>query len=59
MIKTGERLWNGAIVSADLARTYNQISAKIDGLIRDGKPAPDNLLNGRHNLLNFVPVKGA
>lgn len=47
----GERLYTGAIVTACFARTYNAATAKIEAFKAAGKPTPENLLNGRHNLL--------
>ncbi len=55
MIKAGERLWNGAIVSQDFADVYNRLQERIDGFRRDGKPVPENLLNGSHNLIASYP----
>jgi hypothetical protein len=47
----GDKLWNGAIVSRDLARAYNSLNATIAAFERQGRPAPAHLLNGRHNLI--------
>lgn len=55
MLKIGERLWNGAIVTPEFAAVYNQLQEKIAGFRRDGLPVPENLLNGSHNLINSVP----
>lgn len=52
MLKVGERLWNGAIVSDDLARAYNSLQTRIEGFRKEGRPVPEQLLNGSHNLLN-------
>lgn len=54
MLKVGEKLWNGATVTPQLAAAYNSISAKIAAIEATGRPAPDNLLNGRHNLIGGV-----
>lgn len=51
----GERLWNGAVVSEALASAYNALCDRIEAFERDGKPAPQNLLNARHNLIAGVP----
>lgn len=51
-IVAGERLWNGAIVTAPLAAAYNRLTDKIAAYDRAGRKAPENILNGRHNLLN-------
>lgn len=55
MLKAGDKLWNGATVSAQLADAYNSASAKIEAFEKAGKPVPENLLNGRHNLIANVP----
>lgn len=54
MLKAGEKLWNGAIVSPQLADAYNAATARIDAFVTAGKPVPENLLNGRHNLIANV-----
>lgn len=51
MLKVGEKLWNGAIVTAPLADAYNAIQSKIQAFRDAGLPVPDNLLNGAHNLI--------
>lgn len=54
-MKAGDKLFSGAIVTPWLADAYNAATAKIESFERDGKPVPENLLNGRHNLLaSFV-----
>ena len=50
-LKAGERLWNGAIVSKPLAAAYNATTDHIHAWKALGKPAPEHLLNGQHNLL--------
>lgn len=55
MIKAGERLWNGAIVSADFAATYNAMQSRIQSFKDEGKPVPEYLLNGSHNLIASYP----
>ena len=52
MIKTGEELWNGAIVTPYLASAYNAIQARIASFESAGLPPPQELLNGAHNLIN-------
>lgn len=47
----GERLWNGRVVTPHLAAAYNAANAKIRAFEATGRPAPDNLLNARHNLI--------
>jgi hypothetical protein len=51
MIKPGERLWNGATVTAQLADAYNAMTRRVEGFERAGIPVPEYLLNGRHNLI--------
>ncbi|MEL4071698.1 hypothetical protein WKW50_16255 [Ochrobactrum sp. GPK 3] len=59
MLKAGDKLFSGAIVTSQLADAYNAATAKIDGFIKAGKPAPENLLNDRHNLLaSFIENDG-
>lgn len=50
-IQAGERLWNGRIVSHGLAMAYNSLSDRVAGFQREGRPVPEHLLNGRHNLI--------
>lgn len=57
MIKAGERLWNGAIVTPDFADVYNAMQSRIQSFKDEGKPVPEYLLNGSHNLMNSVPAK--
>lgn len=52
MLTVGEKLWNGAIVTPELARAYNRVQAKIAQYLAAGKPVPENILNGAHNLIN-------
>lgn len=47
----GERLWHGGTVTPQLAEAYNRASARIAAFEAAGRTAPDELLNGRHNLL--------
>ena len=54
MLKVGEKLWNGAVVTAHLADAYNRLCDRIAGFEREGLPVPDELLNGRHNLIAWV-----
>ena len=50
-LKEGERLWNGAIASKHLASAYNSVTDHIYAFQALGKPAPEHLLNGQHNLI--------
>ena len=51
-IHTGERLWNGAIVTPSLAMAYNSTLERIESFVAEGRPPPDNLLNAAHNLIS-------
>lgn len=53
MIKPGEKLWNGHMVTPQLAAAYNSISERIAAFEATGRAAPEELINGRHSLLNF------
>lgn len=50
-LMTGETLWNGARVSHYLATSYNRLTDKIAAFEQSGRAAPQELLNGRHNLI--------
>lgn len=50
-IQAGERLWNGAIASHCMAMAYNGLTDRIAAFERDGRKAPESLLNGRHKLI--------
>lgn len=54
MLSVGEKLWNGAIVTADFAAIYNRLQERIQRFREDGRPVPEYLLNGSHNLMNSV-----
>lgn len=56
MLQSGEKLWNGAIVTPQLAACYNSLQERIASFRDAGKPVPDYLLNGAHNLIANVPV---
>lgn len=47
----GDRLWNGAEVSHSLATAYNRLTDKIEQFKAKGRRVPEELLNGRHNLI--------
>jgi len=51
-LKAGDRLWNGVIVTEQLARAYNSLTERIERCKAEGMTVPENLLNGRHNLIN-------
>lgn len=51
MLKAGDKLFSGAIVTAQGAAAYNRASARIASFEREGRPVPERLLNGRHNIL--------
>lgn len=54
-LSAGERLWNGATVSPQLAETYNALQSRIESFRAAGRPIPEELLNGAHNLIAGVP----
>jgi acyl dehydratase len=49
-LKAGDRLYTGAVISAAEAAAYNRATARIESFEREGRPVPEQLLNGRHNL---------
>lgn len=53
-MQAGERLFNGATVSKYIAAAYNRANDHVHAWTALGKPAPEHLLNGRHNLLASV-----
>ena len=53
-LKAGDRLFSGAIVTAQGAAAYNRASAHIAAFEREGRPVPDQLLNGRHKILAMM-----
>lgn len=55
----GSRLWNGATVTPHLAAAYNSMSDRIAAFEAQGRPAPEQLLNGRHNLIASAPGANA
>ena len=57
-LKAGDRLFTGAIVCAQFAATYNAATARIESFEQARLPVPENLLNGRHNLLNSYAMAG-
>lgn len=56
MLQPGEKLWNGATVTRELAIAYNSAQARIAAFVAEGRPVPDHLLNGAHNLIAGVPA---
>ena len=58
MLKAGDRLWNGAIVTRGLANAYNALEDKIARFRAAGLPVPEHLLNGAHNLIASAPAPG-
>ena len=50
-MKAGDKLWNGKLVSPQLAAAYNAATQRIETFEREGRAPPEELLNGRHNLL--------
>ena len=55
-LKADGRLWNGAIVSKQLADAYNTQNDHAHAWLALGKPVPEQILNGRHNLLRGAIV---
>lgn len=53
-IEPGEEAWNGATINQYVASAYNRVNDHIHAWEALGKPAPEHLLNGRHNLLRSV-----
>lgn len=51
MLIIGQRLWNGALVTPQLASAYNAMQERIEQFRNEGRPVPENLLNGAHNLI--------
>lgn len=47
----GDKLWNGAEVTPYLATAYNRLTDKIEQFKAKGRRVPEELLNGRHNLI--------
>lgn len=47
----GEKLWNGTEVSDYLAVAYNRLTDRIEQFKAKGRRVPEELLNGRHNLI--------
>lgn len=51
-LKKGDTLWHGGIVSAEFAAIYNATWERIESFRKEGREAPEHLLNGAHNLMN-------
>ena len=47
-LKTGDRLWNGAMVTPYLAKAYNALQDRIETFKGN---APEHLINSSHNLI--------
>jgi len=54
--KAGERTIYGGTWTDCAARLYNDLSDRIASYEREGKQAPEHLLNGRHNLYITVAL---
>lgn len=50
-MQAGDRLWNGVIATQELARAYNRIEARMVSFETAGRPIPQQLFNGRFNLI--------
>ena len=51
-LKAGDKLWNGVIVTEQMARAYNSLTERIERFKAEGMAVPEYLLNGRHNIIN-------
>jgi hypothetical protein len=51
MLTIGERLWNGAIVTPQLAAAYNKRLRMAQAWRDMGRDPPVELANGLHNLI--------
>ena len=47
-LKAGDKLWNGATVTPQLAAAYNALQERIQSF---GDNPPQHLLNAAHNLI--------
>ena len=55
LLKPGDRLFSGAIVTQEFAENYNRISMDIEKKDKIGMNT-EALKNGRHNLLNAFAI---
>jgi len=55
-LQAGEKLYNGVIVSEDLAQAYNSLQDRIQSFKDAGKNVPMELINGSHNLIASTSV---
>lgn len=51
MLNVGEKLWNGAIVTEQLAYAYNSRLETVKRFESEGREAPEYLINGLHKLI--------
>jgi hypothetical protein len=59
ILKPGDRLFTGVVVeSVAQCEAYNAISRRIASFELAGRPAPQELLNGRHNLFCALAYQG-
>lgn len=50
-LTVGDKLWNGVEVTQYLATAYNRLTDRIEQFKAKGRRVPEELLNGRHNLI--------
>lgn len=50
----GDTIWSGAKIGKHQAAAYNRVNDHIHAWRAMGKEAPEQLLNGRHNILANV-----
>ena len=53
-LKEGDKLWNGAVVSRAFADSYNRLQERINSFEKEGRPVPEYLLFGSHNLMSSI-----
>lgn len=59
ILKPGDRLLTGVIVeSVAQCEAYNRACERVASFERAGRPAPQELLNGRHNLFCALAYQG-
>lgn len=54
LLKEGETVWNGKAINRHMADAYNRANDHIHAWKALGKEPPEQLLNGRHNILASV-----
>ena len=56
-IKKGYRTITGKVLSDEEVKAYNVLTDKINAYTKKGRKAPEELLNGRHNLFYQSGIK--